>query len=559
MDLMRALKDELPMILNGIAESVIVLSPGADCIFSNNAAWQLLGPLCRSAGFMKLSPDNWLSRFEFESESGELISNPDRFFVQMALNGSVVPPTQYRMRDRETNRESWLIAQAQPLFTEENRVRCVVLIFRDVTAIKRRELQARFLARAGEILGEVIEKRSTLSSLAKLAVPELGDWCIVDVITEDKKLSRLSVVHADPDKVNRFNEIEDLHDLDPQYSYGPVRVACTGGSELIERVEPDRAELYSKSDIQLKFLLANGIRSYMSVPIKHGTRTFGVMTVAVSESMRRLDSESLEIAEELCRRASLAIENERLFKDAKESIRSRDEFISMASHELKTPVAALKLQIGLVEHLIERDYPPDTNRTRIEELLQDSERELDKLTRLVDQLFDVSGLIAGKFPLDLERIDLGQLVFSVVRRYYSEREAGGSQIRVHYPAPIYGTWDRIRLEQVLSNILSNAVRYGQGKPIDITLSREENDLVRISIRDQGIGIPPDYQRRIFERFSRAVSGHHSRGLGLGLFIAYQIVRSHGGKMLLWSEVGKGSEFVIELPLRSKQTLPAKAA
>jgi signal transduction histidine kinase len=254
---------------------------------------------------------------------------------------------------------------------------------------------------------------------------------------------------------------------------------------------------------------------------------------------------ALELAQELARRAAVAIDNARLYREAQEAIRLRDEFLSIASHELNTPLATLRL---LVEGLETQDMAANP------ELLSRSMRVLSRQTRrlvgLVAELLNVTRISAGPLHLQLERVDLAGVVHDVVERFSQELSRAHCKVSVRAPSSVVGRWDRNRLEQVLTNLLSNAIKFGAGHPIQIVVEGTAAGMARLTVTDQGIGIPPDQLTRIFGRFSRAVSPTHYGGLGLGLYIVSQIVHAFGGSVQVNSHEGLGSTFTVELPVDS---------
>jgi signal transduction histidine kinase len=226
------------------------------------------------------------------------------------------------------------------------------------------------------------------------------------------------------------------------------------------------------------------------------------------------------------------------------SVKMRDEFISVASHELFTPITSLVLAIRGLTELYHRSGAATDPGTR---LLRGAERQIKRLSRLVRELLDVTQLEVRSLTLNLEQIDLCEVTREVVEQLGPELERDGVVVRVSTSPRVVGWWDGSRLEQVLTNLITNAIKFGQGRPIEINVRGAASSAI-VEVVDHGIGIAPEQQRSIFERFQRAVSSQHFAGLGLGLFICRQIVEGHGGALSVESALGVGSTFRIELPL-----------
>lgn len=231
---------------------------------------------------------------------------------------------------------------------------------------------------------------------------------------------------------------------------------------------------------------------------------------------------------------------------AQEAIRLRDDFLSIASHELKTPMTALHMQLDGVMRAAQRRSGEELRESVVAKT-QVALVSVRRMTKLINQLLDVSRITAGRLTLQPEDVDVSELVRSVVSQFQDEMDRAGSVVRLHLPAgPLLGRWDPLRVEQILNNLLSNAIKYGQGRPIEVSLI-ERADHVRLMVQDHGIGIAVQDQRRIFDRFERVVSVRNFGGFGLGLWIVRQIIEAHGGSIQVWSEPLAGSTFTVDLP------------
>jgi len=249
---------------------------------------------------------------------------------------------------------------------------------------------------------------------------------------------------------------------------------------------------------------------------------------------------------QLAQLASVAIENSKLLQSQQAAVRHRDEFLGVASHELRTPLTALKLQLQLTEklkrHIGSDSLPPE----KLKKIFSTFDRQVESLVGLVDDLLDVSRIVNRRMKLDIQGMDLSQAVMEAVESFTEELQAAKCTLSLRADEPITGNWDRKRIEQVVSNLVSNAIKYAAGKPIDVLVERV-GDVARLVVKDYGVGIAEENLERIFDRFERGTSHPGIAGLGLGLFISKQIVQLHGGSIRAESAPGSGAAFIVELP------------
>ncbi len=229
--------------------------------------------------------------------------------------------------------------------------------------------------------------------------------------------------------------------------------------------------------------------------------------------------------------------------ELREAVEARDEFFSVATHELKDPLFSLQLSIQLLRHSAERQGPVPPH---VIQHLDVSERQVTRLGRLIDNMLDVARIVNGRIDLDIEALDLCELAHQVVARFLSQASSSGTALSAESCRPVVGRFDRLKLEQVVGNLLSNAIKYGAGKPIAVRVRGEEEWAV-IEVQDHGAGIAHEDQERIFGRFERASTGHKQASLGLGLYIVRSLVDAHGGSVRLRSQPGDGSTFTVLIP------------
>jgi signal transduction histidine kinase/CheY-like chemotaxis protein len=402
-----------------------------------------------------------------------------------------------------------------------------------------------FIAEASSQLAASLDYRTTLVSVARLAVPALCDWCIGYMIETDGKIRRLAVAHQDPENERVAIELRrsPLALTDPHPVVQAIRVGLSGilpflSDDILRTMVPPGADFETIKGL--------GLRSMMIVPLCARGKVVGAISLSSCQVGRTYGEADLAVAEDLASHAALAIDNARLYHEANEAISARDEFLSIAAHELRTPLTALHLQVQSLAKHIKRGAKTDDDSRRTDTKVRTAGKQIERLTRLVDELLDVSRITSGKLRLEREELSLTLLTHDVITRMAAELDLARCVVAFRPEPDAVGRWDRMRIEQVLTNLLSNAAKYGPGQRIDVSIE-VDGDRVRLSVHDRGIGISPALQERIFERFGRAVPQREYPGLGLGLYIARQIMVAHGGTIRVESHAGEGSTFTIELP------------
>jgi predicted ATPase/signal transduction histidine kinase len=406
---------------------------------------------------------------------------------------------------------------------------------------RRAESAVRFLADASVLLAESLDYQTTLRCLSRLVVPTLADWCIVDMVTEDGQIQRLAGIHVDPRKERLLRELSERYPPAWSSPQPASRVLASGAPLLLPAVTDDVLRSHGRDAGNIRLICELGTTSAMIVPLIARGKTLGALTLGAASSKRPYGAPDLALAEELAHRAAMAIDNARLYHEAQEGIRVREEFLSIASHELKTPITTMRF--GLQGLLRKRERPSEEHLTRV---LRTMERQTDRLTRLIDDLLDVTRIHAKQLDIHAEEVDLSALVRETVEHFGQRIAQSGSRVDVHADAPIVGTWDKGRLEQVVANLLDNALKFGGGRPVTITATQRDA-WARLTVEDQGIGIPQERLHHVFERFERAVSARNYGGFGLGLYIVRCIVEAHGGTVHADSTPGQGATFTVELP------------
>jgi signal transduction histidine kinase/PAS domain-containing protein len=372
--------------------------------------------------------------------------------------------------------------------------------FRDVTERERLISAKTTLVDAWRLLAS-LDPRSALDAVVKVVVPCVGDACAIEVF-------------GDP-------EVVVSHSLDPTRPFTPV---------WPPEVRGGRSVMYDVGDV-----------SQLAVPVKIKDVVVGAVG-AVAWGARRHTRADLDVAERLAAEVSIAIENARLRESADVALRSREEFLSIAAHELRGPLSALNLA---VQTLRRRDVPEPTR----DRMLSLVEREGRRLTRFADDITDIMRARAGTLPFRDGRVDLVDVVRDSVGHMHVDIERSGSMVSVDAPQAVIGRWDRARLEQVVTNLVVNALKFGLGRPIDVAVGAKDG-WAMLTVSDHGLGVPETHRETIFRPFERAVSVRHYGGLGLGLFIVRTIVIQYGGTVHVEARDHGGSRFVVRLPVEA---------
>ncbi|WP_050432085.1 ATP-binding protein [Chondromyces crocatus] len=445
--------------------------------------------------------------------------------------------------DEVTSELARLAAQAGTMALER------VQLFASERAARARAEAARerlsVLARVGEVLAGSLDYHKTIASVVELCVPRLADWAAVDMLNEDGTLSRLGVAHTDPVRVALARELWHRYPPRMDSPYGIPAVVRTGVPEIVLEIPPGMLEERLPDPELLALYRWLGYRSSICLPLRVRGRTVGALSLLTAESDRRFGPEDVNLAHEVARRASLAIERAHSFREAQELSRHKDEFMATISHELRTPLNAI---VGWTRMLLGGRLPPDRQRHALEVIA----RNADLQTQLISDLLDVSRAISGKLRLQVGVVDVrGVLTAALesVRPFALGRDVELSEEFSEDPGPVAG--DAGRLQQVVWNLLTNAIKFSPaGGKVSMSL-RSAEGWVEVEVRDWGEGMQPEFLPFVFEQFRQADASRARRhgGLGLGLAICRTLVELHGGTVAAHSEgLGKGSTFTVRLPL-----------
>jgi signal transduction histidine kinase len=423
-------------------------------------------------------------------------------------------------------------------------------ITRDITDQKLIENEQRFLAEVGALLNSTLKYEDTLTNIAQLAILELADICIVDVV-ENSDVRRLKVLSRDPSK-SRACDLFMQVPLNP--SRGPLigKVLQDRETTFIPIFLPDR--LASFGEEAQRAIHAADVKSVIATPLVARGKLIGVITFICSSGSRIYGPRDVRIAEELAQRAALSIENAQLFAEAQNAIKTREDVLAVVSHDLKSPVATMQLVANVTRALKEIDVK------KVREFANKVQRSADEMEMLIDDLLDFARIRSGTFSVAPSIGRLTEVVTPVIDRIRPQAEAKGQTLEIDLFASLPDVAvDARRIGQVVSNLVRNAIKF---TPLDGTIrlsARQQGRQIMVCVADTGPGIPPEHLAKVFDRFWR-VPGTQKHGTGLGLSIAKGVVEAHGGKIWAESELGKGSSFFFTLPLADlDNTKPAGTA
>ena len=410
------------------------------------------------------------------------------------------------------------------------------------------ERRLAFLAEASAHLAGSLDYETTLSRVARSAVPEMADWCVVDTLDEDGAVCLLAVAHVDAGKEALVRELRRRYPPAPQARYGLRKVLDSGRPELYPDILPAWRQEAARDAEHLRLMQALDARSSMCVPLRARGQTLGAMTFVCADSGRRYGPSDVALAQDLADRCALSLDNARLHSRLQETVRTREMFLASLAHDLKTPLTASLGYAQLVRREADRAGRSASAR-RVAGWAAIIEENAARAAGLFDELLDIARLEAGH-ALDLDRRPTD--LVALAERAAATHQRGSKRHRITVGAQeptLVGDWDASRLARVLDNLLGNAVKYSpDGGEIAVRVTRK-GEWAMLTVADQGLGIPAADRSRIFERFQRGrnVAGCVP-GSGVGLAGVRHVVEQHGGSVAVESQEGVGSTFAVRLPL-----------
>ncbi len=450
---------------------------------------------------------------------------------------------EYRLRHKDGS-WGWFEGTGTNLLHDPD-VRAIIGNFRDITVRKVAEERLQLLNAVSILLVSSFDHEITLQEIARLLIPSQADYCRIALVDNQQQIKEITVNHVDPEKNKLVQALYEQYKDRASSTHGLQKLLATGQAELISVVSEDVRATTRDNPTLFALVGTLSLRSYMGVPLIARGKTIGAITFSSIQPHRHYSDDDLQFAQEVARRIALALDNVYLYREAQNAIRLRDEFIATASHELRTPITSLKMYTQVLQRRFARQGEEDLTRS-----LTKMDAQIAKLTLLIEDLLDVSKLELGKVEFRHESFDLNEVVAETVEHVQAISTRHSIRVEGEVILPLWG--DKERIGQVLTNLLMNAIKYSPEADSVIVRVAQEQETAVVSVQDFGIGIAKEHQQHLFDRFYR-VNDPEERtypGLGIGLHIAHEIIKRHGGTARVVSEKGKGSVFCFTLPYAS---------
>ncbi|MBD1998599.1 PAS domain S-box protein [Leptolyngbya sp. FACHB-541] len=440
----------------------------------------------------------------------------------------------------------WHLARVVPLKNDQGDILYWFGTATDIEEIKQVEAGQRFLAESSSVLATSLDYQTTLTSIARSAVPFLADCCFFDVVTADNQIQRVACHHVDPEKQAWFEQVRQYIPPHKSEHHPVAKVLLSGDTTFIPYVSDEWLQAIALNPEHLQFMQDYQPCSVMAVPLTVHNQRLGVLTFCfTAASGRHYTQADIALAEELAHRAALALDNAKLYQQAQEANRVKDEFLAVLSHELRSPLNAI---LGWAKLLRSRQFNEATTTCALETI----ERNARLQTQLIEDLLDISRILQGKFSLNVCPVNLVTCIEAAIETMRLAAEAKSIHIQFSF-SPSVGlvAGDPNRLQQIVWNLLSNAIKFTPaGGHVHIWLEAIGSE-AQIQVSDTGKGITPDFLPYIFDHFRQADASitRSYGGLGLGLAIVRQLVELHGGSVYAESMgEGQGATFTVKLPL-----------
>jgi PAS domain S-box-containing protein len=441
-----------------------------------------------------------------------------------------------------------LLEYASPMRDADGNIIGSVGAFVDISERSRAERSIRFLARATDVLNSTLDYEDTLRQLARIVVPELADWCGIDLLDEGR-IRRLMLANADPERERRVREIGREFPIDAAGNSVQARTIRSGLPQFFEDVTDDVLEASAENERQAELLKRAGIVSFACVPLVARGRVLGAITFVTAESGRKFTRSDFDLARDLAARAAIAMDNARLFGEAQqraEDLRraneAKDEFLGLVSHELRTPITTIYGNAQVLRRR-ERELDEESRHTAI----GDIEQEADRLHRIVENMLTLAR-IDTVHEVTTEPVLAGRVAHRLAEAHMLRFPARRVVVETPESLPAMLA-EPTYLEQVIRNLLSNAEKYSPSdQPIHVHLDQRDGH-VAVAVRDRGAGIDPGEAEDLFSAFyrSRRTSGQAS-GVGMGLAVCKRLIEAQSGFVWAQPREGGGSEIGFALPV-----------
>jgi PAS domain S-box-containing protein len=430
------------------------------------------------------------------------------------------------------------------LYEEEAQNRAAAEAAREEAARQAARLQV--LAEASRVFAEVsLDLPQVIDTVTRQVAEVIGDYCGIHLIADDGiTLEPAASHHADPEALKLAQEILARR---PQRLDEPIPMNIFSASAPLVITDPTRAVFHSLLPPEHHTYIDQlGVHSVMAAALRVRGEPAGMLITARDRTPEPYSQNDQMLFRDLADRATLALGNARHYKDAQQAVRAREQFLSIASHELRTPLTSIKASAQLLDRWFRS---PDADPQRLERLSAQLRGEINRLELLVGDLLDASRIQQDRLDLRPETFDLAELARVVAGRFeHAPERSEAHSLTIEAPAPVSGEWDTARIDQVLTNLISNALKYSpEGGDVRVCVTEDGGDAV-VAVSDQGIGLTSSERAQLFQPFARGDEARQNfGGTGLGLFIAAQIVERHGGSVSVESTPGEGSVFTVRLP------------
>ncbi|HSX40385.1 MAG TPA: ATP-binding protein [Candidatus Saccharimonadales bacterium] len=484
------------------------------------------------------------------SDVANAMFSPDRKATNQTIQNAIKEQKELKVEYRivwPDKSMHWLQARGKTFYNVKGKPLRMIGVVIDITDRKRLEDNLQFLSDASRIFSSSLDFQTTVNSVAKLAVPHIADWCAVDMLDSKGEIEQVALAHKDPKKIAWARRLRKKMPVSRDDTSGVPKVLRTGKPEFFPYISDEMLIAAVKNKEQLKIIRNLGISSAITVPLRMNKKVIGAITFVATESGHHFTKTDLATAQELANRASLALENARLYTESQNALKQRNEFISIASHELKTPVTSIKAYAQVLQRRFSK-MGDQLAATQLEKM----DGQLVKLTNLINDLLDITKIESGKIMFNEEKFDFDGLISEIVEDLQHTTDAHHIVQSGKVSKKVFG--DKDRIGQVLTNLISNAIKYSPHSKKILVQVGTYNNHVKVCVKDYGVGISKEKQEKVFERFYR-VSGPKEDtypGLGLGLYISSEIVKRQGGRIWVESTENKGSTFCFTLPIEQKK-------